>query len=145
MTDRCAAIEEDKFVIRMPEDLYCNVGEQATFNGRSLNSEVKQALLHWFDAESSPRMIREIIITQLGPSWSGIALAKVKDVPVDGPTDRKFCVRLLPGQRTRLKAEAVAMKISMNTFVLCVVGWWIRTHRETESLLELYREKQVAQ
>lgn len=142
MTVKRAGVDDDKFVIRMSESLFGCVDALASYNDRSFNSEVRQALLHWFDAESSPKIIRKLLESKLGPIWASIALSKVESVSVEGPNTHKFSVRLLPGQRTRLKDAASATQVSMNTYALCTVGWWLTMNRETESLLDVFREHQ---
>ncbi|MBI6621555.1 Arc family DNA-binding protein [Pseudomonas corrugata] len=131
--------DSDKFMMRLPASLHAAMMMIAKANCRSLNSEITYAFAQWFDPASSGRLTHQLLMGCVDTTTAALAIAKVDRKFFEG-RPVKFCCRFAPGQRGLIAGSAnPENEVSMNSYSISVLSWWVTNHRETQTLFDVVR------
>lgn len=132
----------DKFVLRGPHSLFDAVAELGNTQGRSVNSEIVQAIQAKIAGRQAASLTRQCLCARLGDTKAAFALAGIK--PFDAQTGsetKKTVIRFPLGVREAIAdavdraREAEGDSVTKNGWIVEALIWWVDVQRQTNALL----------
>lgn len=126
----------DKFILNSSAEAVLALDEIAAHNSRSMNSEFIIAFTEALEGGDKAELSRDLYVAQLGVARASSVLLKVGhvDLPMMSGENRS-AIRLPPGVRAKITETARNEKVSMATWMLKAMFWWINLQRDTHALL----------
>ena len=121
----------DKFVMRIPQELYEAIADLARAQYRSTNHEIAQALLSHIEGHRRILTLREILIQRLTPEIGNAVLEGLELIPHFSDTLESYPVRFPDGLREELKGGDSSMREATGR----ACAEWVLYSKQIEALL----------
>ncbi|MDT8924687.1 Arc family DNA-binding protein [Pseudomonas taiwanensis] len=129
-------IKDDKFMIRMPNELDATVRALAATHERSINSEICYALEQWMHPRSHTRLICNLLGLGKRLESNEASLLHLAYMSIDRDDMSKIMNRFTDRQLQVVRDYANVKCCSMNHQFNHILNWWVDINAELSGHLE---------
>lgn len=123
-------LKQDKFPVRMPQELHTSILDLSLKHERSLNSEICYALDQWHREHSETNLICRILNVGQSTSYAIEATELLDHVLLSKKGIRHFMIRFNEDQLQTVRDYSYSEDCSMNVHVNVVLTWWVSVQQE---------------